>query len=60
MIGKESKEQFSTTTSPSEGEKGSMVGYHGQYMVAAELIYKALLEDKLESIRITTEEGGGD
>lgn len=58
MIRKESKEPFSTTTFPSEGEKGSMVGYRGQYMVGAELIYKALLEDKLEAIRITDPDAG--
>lgn len=41
-----------------KGERIAVLGYHAQYMVSAELIYNALLEARLEGIRITDPEAG--
>ena len=37
---------------PAEGERNAIVGYHGQYSVAASLILRHLREEKLEKIRV--------
>ena len=37
---------------PAEGERNAIVGYHGQYSVAASLTLRHLREEKLEKIRV--------
>lgn len=43
---------------PGRGERGAISGYHAQYTIAADLIYKALLEGTLEWINIADPKAG--
>jgi hypothetical protein len=41
-----------------DGERAAILGYYPQYVIAADLIYSALLDGSLESVRVADPNAG--
>src|SRR5882724_3604 len=46
------------SSNPADGERGAMIGYRAQYLLAVDLIYSRLVDGTLEWIRIADPEAG--